>query len=285
MIDNKVEKFVDNEIFDKIVDYLYANKCSGVPFFKDNYLKRRIYLRALALKFQNIKDYFIYLKNNQEEIKIFDDLITINVSYFFRNEETFNILKEEIIPSIFQKKSKRGEKFLKILCIGCASGEEAYSLGIIFNEYFSKDIIFIKPYILGIDYDYNSIVQARIGVYDEQKLEYVPNNLLKYFERIDNRKFIINNTIKKMVIFRHEDIFKSDIKKYWDIIFCRNMLIYLNLQAQEELLKKIHSLCISEGYLVLGKSETLPTNSRKLFYSVHIKERIYKKRSDYESKS
>lgn len=284
MIENKVSEFVDNEIFDKIIDFLQANNCSGVPFFKDNYLKRRIYLRAIALKFQNLKDYFNYLKSNKDEIKIFDDLITINVSYFFRNEETFRVLKDNIIPSIFQKKSKRGEKFLKILCIGCASGEEAYSLGIILNEYFSKDIMFIKPYILGIDYDYNSIVQARIGVYDEQRLENVPSNLLKYFEKIDNKKYIIANNIKKLVVFRHEDIFKSDIKKYWDIIFCRNMLIYLNLQAQEELLRKIHSLCINDGYLILGRSETLPTNARKLFYTLYIKERIYQKRSSYESK-
>lgn len=285
MIKNKLEEFVDDKVFDQIIDYLKSNNCTGVPFFKDNYLKRRIFLRALSLKFENLEDYLDYLKSNKDEIKVFDDLITINVSYFFRNIETFNVLKEQIIPLIFQKKSKRGEKFLKILCIGCASGEETYSLGILLNEFFEKDIVFVKPYILGIDYDYNSIVQARIGVYDEQKLEHVPANLLKYFEKLDNKKFIINNKIKKMVVFRHEDIFKSDIKKYWDIIFCRNMLIYLNLQAQEELLKKMHGLCINDGYLVLGKSETLPSNSRKLFSAVHIKERIYKKRSDYESKS
>ncbi|MCX7769596.1 MAG: protein-glutamate O-methyltransferase CheR [Proteobacteria bacterium] len=285
MIKNKVDDFVDDKIFDEIIDFLQANNCSGIPFFKDNYLKRRIYLRALALKFQSLDDYFDYLKNNISEIKVFDDIITINVSYFFRNIETYNVLKDSIIPSIFQKKAKRGEKFFKVLCIGCASGEEAYSLGILFNEYFAKDILFIRPYILGIDYDYNSIVQARIGVYDEQKLENVPQELLKYFEKVDNRKYIISHNVKKMIVFRHEDVFKSDIKKYWDIIFCRNMLIYLNLQAQEELLKKVHSICINEGYLVLGKSETLPTKARSLFSTLYIKERIYQKRSDYESKS
>ena len=285
MIKNKLEEFVDDKVFDQIIDYLKANNCSSVPFFKDNYLKRRIFLRALALKFKSLDDYLNYLKNNKDEIRVFDDLITINVSYFFRNVETFNVLREEIFPLIFQKKSKRGEKFLKILSIGCANGEETYSLGILLNEYFEKEIVCIKPYVLGIDYDYNSIVQARIGVYDEQKLEYVPSNLLKYFEKLDNKKFIVNNKIKKMVVFRHEDIFKSDIKKYWDIIFCRNMLIYLNLQAQEKLLKKIYELCINDGYLVLGKSETLPASSRKLFNTVNIKERIYKKRSDYEGKS
>ncbi len=285
MIKNKLEEFVDDKVFDQIIDYLKANNCSSVPFFKDNYLKRRIFLRALALKFKSLDDYLNYLKNNKDEIRVFDDLITINVSYFFRNVETFNVLREEIFPLIFQKKSKRGEKFLKILSIGCANGEETYSLGILLNEYFEKEIVCIKPYVLGIDYDFNSIVQARIGVYDEQKLEYVPSNLLKYFEKLDNKKFIVNNKIKKMVVFRLEDIFKSDIKKYWDIIFCRNMLIYLNLQAQEKLLKKIYELCINDGYLVLGKSETLPASSRKLFNTVNIKERIYKKRSDYEGKS
>lgn len=284
MIKSKVEEFIEDRIFKKIIDYLEANNCSGISSFKDNYLKRRIYLRAVALKYQNLEDYFQYLKSNKEEVRAFEDLVTINLSYFFRNEETYNILREKILPEIFYRKSKKGEVFLKILCIGCAGGEEVYSLGILLQEYFPKDILFIKPYILGIDYDYNSIVQARIGVYDMQKLIYVSEEILnKYFDKIENGKFVISQKIKKMVVFRHEDVFKSDIKKYWDIIFCRNMLIYLSSEAQEELLKKIHRICIEDGYLVLGKSETLTGVSRKLFSPIFIKERIYKKRREYES--
>jgi chemotaxis protein methyltransferase CheR len=279
-----VEEFVNKDVFEKIIQYLEANNCSGIPLFKDNYLKRRIYLRAKALKFNDINDYYVYLKSNKDEIKVFDDIITINVTYFFRHQETYDTLKEKVLSEIFERKSKKGESFLKILFVGCASGEEVYSLAMILQEHFSKEILFIKPYMLGIDYDNNSIMKARIGVYDKQELTNVPSEFIKkYFEPLDSRKFIISPQIKKMVVFRHEDFFKSDIKRYWDIIFCRNMLIYLNGEAQEELIRKLYNLCIDGGYLVLGKSETLTGNSRKFFSSAFIKERIFKKRRAYES--
>jgi len=281
---SSIEEFVDKDVFEKIVQYLESNNCSGVPFFKDNYLRRRIYLRAKALKFNDINDYYNYLTSNKEEIKVFEDIITINVTYFFRHQETFDALKEKVIPEILEKKSKKGEGFLKVLFVGCASGEEVYSLAMILQEYFSKEIIFIKPYMLGIDYDNNSIMRARIGVYDKQELTNVPSEFIKkYFEPLDCRKFVINHQIKKMAIFRHEDFFKSDIKRYWDIIFCRNMLIYLNVEAQEKLIRKLYSLCIDGGYLILGKSETLTGSSRKFFSPSFIKERIFRKRSVYES--
>ncbi len=281
---SSVEEFVNKDVLEKIVQYLESNNCSGIPLFKDNYLKRRIYLRAKALKLDDINDYYDYLKSNKEEIKVFDDIITINVTYFFRHHETFDALKEKVLPEILDKKSKKGEGFLKILSVGCASGEEVYSLAMILQEYFSKEIMFIKPYMLGIDYDYNSIMRARIGVYDEHEINNVPGELKKkYFEPLNGRNFVINQQIKKMAVFRHEDFFKSDIKRYWDIIFCRNLLIYLNGEAQEELIRKLYNLCIDGGYLVLGKSETLIGNSRKLFSPVFIKERIFRKRRAYES--
>lgn len=284
MDESHIESFVDESTFRKILHYLSSEKAINVNAFKENYLKRRIYFRALALKFQNINAYWQYLISNDAEVKKFRDILTVNVTSFFRNPEVFDTIKRNILPELFDSKQKNKEKFLKILSIGCASGEEPYSMAIILKEHFSEETKVVKPYILGIDFDNQSINQARFGVYETQKLANISETLKKkYFGIIDNRHYELKPEVKNMVIFRQDDIFLRDLKKFWDIIFCRNVLIYIKQQSQEVLLTKIISACREGGYLVLGKSEGLIGKLRTFFYPKYPKERIYVKRRVYES--
>lgn len=285
MYDEKINDFVKDEIFDKIVHYLSQVKGINISSFKPNYLKRRIYFRALSLKLKDINAYWHYLVTNDEEINKLKDILTINVTSFFRNPEVFERLREDVIPAILKEKQKSKEKFLKILSIGCASGEEPYSVALILKEYFQEEIKSVKPYIVGIDFDKKSIIQAQNAIYDVQKIMTVPEVLKKkYFVIIDYRHFKLSDDIRNMVIFRHDDIFMRDLKMFWDIIFCRNVLIYLNPSHQEVLLNKIISACKQGSYLILGKSEGLFGRLRTSFFSKYPKERIYVKRSLYESK-
>lgn len=278
MNDSTVDNFIDDEWYGKIIEF-FKEKNILLSSFKKDYIKRRLYLRAVSLHFDTIQDYYNYLISSKEEYKIFERKLTINVSYFFRNWDTFNVLKEKVLPDIIEKKINKGEKYIKILSIGCAGGEEPYSIAILLKEYFSEEIKNLKPYIVGIDFDYESINYGRIGVYDEQRLCFVPDFLIrKYFDKIDNKRYALKEEIRKMVVLMQEDVFKKDIKKYWDIVFCRNMLIYIDIKIQELLLKKIHSVCISGGYLVLGKSESLWGGIRNLFFPAYPRERIYIKK-------
>lgn len=284
MDESHIESFVDESTFRKILHYLSSEKAINVNAFKENYLKRRIYFRAIALKFQDINAYWHYLISNDAEIEKFRDILTVNVTSFFRNPEVFDTIKRNLLPELFDFKLKNKEKFIKILSIGCASGEEPYSIAITLKEYFSEEIKVIKPYILGIDFDNQSINQARFGVYEMQKVAGVSENLKKrYFGMIDNRHYEIKPEVKNMVIFRQDDMFLRDLKKFWDIIFCRNVLIYINPESQVVLLTKIISACREGGYLVLGKSEGLIGKLRSYFYPKYPKERIYVKRRVYES--
>ncbi|MCX7991423.1 MAG: protein-glutamate O-methyltransferase CheR [Proteobacteria bacterium] len=276
--ESSVESFIDDEWYEKIVSF-YNEKNILLSPFKKAYIKRRLYLRAIALNYHNIEDYYRYLKKSAEEYKIFEKILTINVSYFFRNWDTFSTIKEKVLPDIFKKKEQKGEKYIKILSIGCASGEEPYSLAIILKEYFPEEIKTFKPYILGIDFDSDSITFGRIGIFDEQRLIFTPDFLLKkYFVKIDNKRYEIKEEIKKMVILTQEDVFRKDLKKYWDIVLCRNMLIYIDIKTQEALLKKVYSICLNGSYLILGKSESLWGGLRNLFFPVFPKERIYVKK-------
>lgn len=278
-----VDKFISDDWYQTFVDF-FEEKNILLSSFKKSYIKRRLYIRATALHYNSIENYFNYIKESREELKTFEKILTINVSYFFRNPETFNVIRDKVMVDIFNKKKLKGEKFVKILSIGCAGGEEPYSMAIMLKEFFSDEIKIIRPYILGIDFDSDSITYGRIGIYDEQRLIYTPDLLIKkYFDKIDNKKYELKEEIKKMVILMQDDVFKKELKKYWDIVICRNMLIYVDIKTQEQLLKKIYSVCTDGSYLILGKSESLWGSLRNLFFPAFPKERIYVKRSAYES--
>lgn len=282
--ENIVNSFVNDDVFNKIVSFLTVQKSLNLSFFKQTYLKRRIYFRAIALKFSDINEYFKFLIFSEEEVNKFRDILTVNVTSFFRNPEVFDVLKNKVLPEIFAQKSFNKERFIKILSVGCASGEEPYSIAIILKEYFSEEIKVVKPYILGIDFDKESINHAVVGVFEQQKILNVPNVIKKkYFSIIGYKHYSIDMEIKKMVIFRQEDIFAKDLKKFWDIVLCRNVLIYINPESQEILLDKIISACREGSYLVLGKSEGLVGKLRNSFVPKFPKERIYVKRRKYES--
>jgi len=284
MDESHIESFVDETTFKKILHYLSSEKALNVNAFKESYLKRRIYFRAIALRLPNINAYWQYLITNEAEVDKFKDLLTVNVTSFFRNPEVFDTLKRYVIPELLEQKQKNKEKFIKILSIGCASGEEPYSVAIMLKENFDQEIKIIKPYILGIDFDSQSINCARLGVYEIQKVANLSDSLKKkYFGIIDNRHCQLSLDIRSMVIFRQDDIFMRDLKKFWDIIFCRNVLIYIKPQSQDVLLTKIIYACREGGYLVLGKSEGLVGKLRSFFFPKYPKERIYVKRRVYES--
>lgn len=285
MDENIVSSFVQDRIYKKILRYLEEDKHIMLSSFKDGYLKRRLFLRAMSLKFSDIEEYYRYIVASDEEVKIFENALTINVSYFFRNPETFDVIRREILPELFIRKKERKENLLKILSIGCSSGEEPYSMAIILKEFFQEEIKTVKPYILGVDFDYDSILQGRMGIYDEQRLIYVPDILKKkYFGIIEYKKYSLNPEIRSMVTLRQEDIFRKSLKRFWDMVLCRNMLIYINPESQEDLLSKVLAACLDDSYLVLGKSESLCGRIRDFFTPVFPRERIYiKKRRAYES--
>lgn len=284
MFENQINAFIDDATFNKILHYLSHEKGINISSFKLNYLKRRIYFRAIALKFSDIHGYWQYLITNEAEVNKFRDLLTVNVTSFFRNPDVFETLKRHVLPEIFREKLENREKFIKILSIGCATGEEPYSVAIILKEYFSEEIKTVKPYILGIDFDNQSIIQAQNAIYETQKIANVSEIIKKkYFAIIDYKHYKLDEEIRNFVIFRQDDIFLRDIKKFWDVVFCRNVMIYINTHSQEFLLNKIINATKAGSYLVLGKSEGLIGKLRTFYYPKYPKERIYVKRRVYES--
>uniref|UniRef100_A0A7V3VUD2 protein-glutamate O-methyltransferase n=1 Tax=candidate division WOR-3 bacterium TaxID=2052148 RepID=A0A7V3VUD2_UNCW3 len=254
--------------FENLIKLIEAETGFKCHSYKERPLTRRIRVRMRALGFGEFSQYYDYLIKNPEEFKLLLDTITINLSYFFRNLETFEYLQEEIIPQL-----SKNEKII-IWSAGCAQGEEPYSLAIIAAESGVID----KTKIYATDIDNNALEKAKQGLYPEITFQYTPKKYLgKYFTRCGN-DYQINESIKSVVHFIHHDLFEPFPYGPCDLIMCRNVLIYMSRSAQSIILHRFYENLKIGGYLVIGKVELLlGIPEAKYFEIINRSERIYQK--------
>jgi len=243
--------------------------------YKENCLKRRIDVRLRATGAQTYPEYMTVLKRDPSEYdRLLDDL-TINVTQFFRDTETFKAIKNDVIPKIISVKKKQNKKIIRVWSAGCATGQEPYSIGILFNEVLGRKISNFFISIYATDIDANSLKKARTAEYDNSVSEVEENILRKYFRH--DGKYKLNEEIKKMVKFKQHDLISDESLTHVDIILCRNALIYFSRELQQKLFKKFYEGLNKAGYLILGKTESLTGESARMFKQVNMRERIYQK--------
>ncbi len=230
--------------------------------YKIKPLRRRIRSRMRRLGINSYEDYTNYIITNRDEITILENAITINLTRFFRNKAVFDFIKDEIIPSI-------DNPF--IWSAGCANGAEAYSISILCQE-------LNKNYsIIGTDIDKESIKKSRKGVFDNFAMQEVEQYILnKYFEKSENI-FRIKKEVREKVTFQYLDLKDIDFIDKFDLIICRNVLIYLSKEFQEQILLSFYKALKSKGYLILGKVETIVRSAKNLFNQISLNNRIYQK--------
>jgi len=222
--------------------------------------------------------------NNQTEADKLIDALTINVSQFFRNPLVFEFISNKLIPWLIMEKLKKKEKYLRIWSAGCASGEEPYSLAIIFKEFLEKENLELDLRIFATDIDKKSLKSAKEGVYDFESIKEVKYGLLsKYFIQ-ENSSFKIIPKIKDMVNFSFYDLLEKDshappesIFGNFDLIFCRNVLIYFNLEYQDKIFEKLHHSLAPKGYLILGEAEMVSKRYQRYFSGLSEFLKIFQK--------
>jgi chemotaxis protein methyltransferase CheR len=231
--------------------------------YKIKPLRRRIHSRMRRLGINSYEDYTNYLITNRDEINILENALTINLTRFFRNMTVFDFIRDEIIPSL-------DNPF--IWSAGCANGAEAYSISILCQE-LNK-----KYSIIGTDIDKESIRKAREGAFDNFAMQEVGEYILnKYFEKSENF-FKVKKEVRKNVTFHYLDLKDIDFINKFDLIICRNVLIYLSKEFQEQTLLSFYKALKSNGYLILGKVETIVGKTKKLFHQISLANRIYQKK-------
>lgn len=252
-------------------------------------MARKLELRLQDTKTYNYKEYLAYLRSNPEELDDLVKTLTIKASNFFRNPLVYELLNSFILPELISE-----FRSLNIWSLGCAKGEEPYSVAMIIHELLKREN---KPFdvkIVGTDMCDGAIETAVTGEYPDNELSEVKKRHMDaFFQRISTSQelpfkqkhiFRLIDEIRSMVRFECGDII-SRLKSRearlnaCNLILCRNVLIYMNRGLQEEVLKNISDILCENGYLVIGESETIPETYNNTFSRVFPGVKIYRKRA------
>jgi len=229
--------------------------------------------------FENFKVFYDYIINDKTGNALIDliDRVSTNHTFFFREEDHFSYLVNEALPKIIEKQAKLKSQQIKIWCAGCATGEEAYSIAISIREYFGNDLNNWNIGILATDISKTALTLALNAKYVKDKLN-LPNNkyIDKYFIKVNNEEFEVKENIKNMVLFKRLNFVDSDFpfKSKFNIIFCRNVMIYFDLETRNTLVDKFYKYLFPGSYLFIGHSETIQRDKTAFRY---IKPAIYYK--------
>ena len=251
--------------FARLSNFIY-NQCGiKMPDSKKIMVEARLRKRLRDLNIQSYADYCNFLfsqKGSEEEITHMVDVITTNKTDFFREPKQFTFLSEIALPELAKIDGAGIQQPLKVWSAGCSTGEEPYTLSIVLNE-FAQYFPRYAFNILATDISTRVLELAANGVYEEEKIEPVPQTLLnKYFLKSKNKEKKLVRVIPQLrntVNFQWLNFMESDfgIKEKFDIIFCRNVIIYFDKPTQDKLIEKLLSYLKPGGYFFLGHSESI----------------------------
>lgn len=260
--------------YQEVRELLLARRAFDLGSYKDRCIKRRIAGRVRARGFASSGAYVDLLRTDDDEVDALLAILTIHVSQFFRNPSTFVVLEEKVLPRLLERKRRERDPVLRIWSVGCSSGEEPYSLALLLQE---QALDRIDPSILATDISANILAQARSGEYDAQRLAEVPETVRrKYFEQFDGLRFRLDRKIREQVCFEQQNILADQDYPRADLILCRNVMIYFSREEQAKILTRFARSLGADGYLVLGRAETMVGNVRHLYRSEYPVERIYR---------
>jgi two-component system CheB/CheR fusion protein len=261
-------------IFKDILQLIETKTGHDFSSYKQPTLSRRLAKRMYEKGINSITDYHKFLIDDTIEVEKLSKEFLINVTRFFRDEEAFSILKTKVIPGIFSNK-KPGDD-IKIWVVACSTGEEAYSMAILIQEYLDttqNHNFNIKIFATDIDQDALNI--ASKGFYPKDTLKDMSEERLQKYFLKDGNYYGVIPTIRKMVVFAKHDILHDPPFSKIDLLSCRNMLIYMNPILQKSILRKFHFAVSEDRYLFLGPSEN-PATLMEYFKEVDRKWKIYK---------
>ncbi|MEO6210953.1 MAG: protein-glutamate O-methyltransferase CheR [Gemmatimonadaceae bacterium] len=245
----------------------------GCASYKEKCVRRRIAVRMRARGVHSFEDYGHVLDRDAREYELLLDALTINVTKFFRNPETFAAVARELVPALYA----RVELQLRLWSAGCASGEEAYSLAILMHRYATAEgRRFERVEVLGTDVDRASLAAAERAVYLEPTLSDTPAELRQLYFSMQP-PYCIPADVRARVHFRRLDLLLEPFPEPQHLICCRNVIIYFDRATQEALFEKFAAALLPGGFLVLGRVETLFGPARTLFAPVDSRERLFRR--------
>ena len=263
----------ETEHFEQILRYLEQTRGFDFTAYKRTTLMRRVMKRMQMINVAGFDEYLDYLQVHQEEFAALFNTILINVTSFFRDPEVWATLRDEIVPVLLAARKDEGP--VRVWSAGCASGQEPYSLAMLFAEAVGAEALRERVKIYATDADEDALTEARTATYSPRHVSDVPEGLLaKYFDSV-NGNFVVNRDLRRAVIFGRHDLLQDAPISRVDLLLCRNTLMYFNSEAQSRIVQRLYFSLNPAGYAILGRAEMLFTHAA-IFTPVDLKRRVFR---------
>lgn len=260
--------------FEALLEYLKYNCGCDLTGYKRSTLVRRLGQRMQSININSYQDYLQYLQSHDQEWMALLDTVLINVTSFFRDRDAWDYLASNIIPKIIA--SVQPDEPIRVWSAGCASGQEVYSLLMLFAEALGIEACLQRVQFYATDVDEAAIQQARQATYDSKAVASIPPDLLeKYFEPTPGG-YVFDRQLRPNFVFGHHNLVEDAPMSKIDLLTCRNVLIYFTPETQASILVRFHFALKNTGFLFLGKSEALITH-RQIFTPISLKHHVYTK--------
>jgi chemotaxis protein methyltransferase CheR len=264
--------------FTELTRKISADRGFGCASYKEKCLRRRIAVRMRARGVHTYIDYARILDDDAGEYDRLLDALTINVTKLFRNWDAYASIAANVVPELWH----REQPHIRVWSAGCSSGDEPYSLAVLFHRFAATSGMLAqlsRVDILGTDIDKACLDAAERGQFEEGDFTDTPEDLRsRYFSA--TAPFSVAPIIKSMVRFERRDLLSQTpptAAGRFDLIVCRNVLIYFDRDSQERLFDRFHEALAPNGFLVLGKVETLLGRARQMFTPVDARERVFRR--------
>ncbi|MEW5819847.1 MAG: protein-glutamate O-methyltransferase CheR [Cyanobacteriota bacterium] len=248
-----------NEDFDRFKELVKPLINLDLKLYKPKQMERRILNFMNSFKIASLHEFYESLSNDNMLLQAFINMLTINVSEFFRDQERF----KELETFYFPEQSEIYKGHLRIWSAGCSTGAEIYSIAMILD----KLNILSSSYLLATDIDEIILEKAKSGIFNHSEIESLNPEYLKYFECLDDNSYKISSKIINSINFVNHDLLKDDFDRAFNLIVCRNVVIYFTDEAKTYLYKKFYNSLNEDGIFFVGSTERI-LNYRELGFKV-----------------
>ena len=270
----------DSQVVTEVIRHLFRSRGIDMSGYTPSFVMRSIRRRIGRSGCANHSTYLKLLLNSEEETNELLGALSINVTEFFRDRGAFEAWSAKVLMPLVAYKSAGGG-LLRIWSAGCASGQETYTISICVNEALKRCTLGRIPMItiLGTDISANALAKAKSGSYTKEEVKGVPEKyLVEYFHKQGNI-YEVGASLRKSVRFARENLLDTPSSKYFDAIVCRNVMIYFSRAMHEQVAMNLYHALSRDGYLMLGKTETLMGAPRDGFEVVDLEHRLLKKKA------
>ncbi|TLM69554.1 MAG: protein-glutamate O-methyltransferase CheR, partial [Actinobacteria bacterium] len=271
MTESQLSKDLTSEEFRKFRDYIHEHSGIFLEESKADSLRISLITRATRHKFGSLIEYFQLLSRDEDEFNELLNLVTINETSFFRFPGQFDAFVRRVLPEVMERKAMSGRD-LRVWSAGCSTGEEPYSISMALLDSGIAGMGW-KPYVMGTDVSTKALRMARTGVYSGRTLLNLSDDVLRRHFDETPEGYRVAQHVRKLVEFSYHNLIKEPyplaLMGNWDVIFCRNVTIYFQLDSTKRVVSNFYR-CLNEGgYLFIGHSETL-TNVSDEFEALEV---------------